>query len=140
MKKITSTMWDRIEKNPFNSYAKIGYYDASRNEFNEVVRWCNTYNSNSGANYGMLSIWAPLFGVHFFESQGGYNTCGGYNKPIANLEGCLYQFKQFLEKNEIVHEGNFEFSNCGSINSLLDELKGYLQKMYNEKLFIIYIV
>ena len=137
MKKITSNMWDKIEFNPVNSYKKIGLYDSEKNCFVEVARWRNTYNKASGANYGMLNLWTPLYNAHFFESQGGRNTCGGYNKPIANLEGCLYQFKSAIENNEIVHEGDFSYSGCGSIDSLMEGLKDYLQKMYSVKLFII---
>lgn len=136
MKKITNTQREKIEYNPFNSFKKIGWYDEKNNRFQEVARWRNTYGT-SGANYGMLNIWCPLFTAHFFEHQGGRNTCGGYNKPIANLESCLYQLKNAIENNEFVHEGNFNFSSCGSIESLISELKDYLQKMFSVKLFII---
>ena len=130
-------MWDKVEYNPYNSFKKIGWYDAENNRFQEVARWRNTYSKQSGANYGMLNIWSPLFDAHFFESQGGRNTCGGYNKPIANLEGCLYQLENAIDKNEIVHEGTFNYSNCGSIDSLMNELKEYLQKMFKVELFIL---
>ena len=137
MKKITSNMWNKVEKNPFNSFKKIGWYDTKNNRFEEVARWRNTYGKSTYANFGMLNIWTSLFDAHFFESQPGCNSAGGYNKPIANLEGCLYQLKNAIEENEIVHEGSFNFSNCGSIDSLMNELKEYLQKMFSEKLFII---
>ena len=136
MKKITSNMWDKVEKNLFNSFKKIGWYDSDSNKFQEVARWRNTYGT-TGANFGMLNIWTPLFDSHFFESQGGYNVCGGYNKPIANLEGCFYQLKKAIEKGEIVSEGDFNYSNCGSIDSLMNELKDYLQKQFKVKLFIL---
>ena len=136
MKKITSNMWDKVEKNPFNSFKKIGFYDAKNNRFAEVARWRNTYGK-TGANFGMLNIWTSLFDAHFFESQGGYNVSGGYNKPIANLEGCLYQFKKALEKNELVSEGDFNYSSCGSVDSLMNELKDYLQKQFKVKLFVL---
>ena len=136
MKKITSAQWEKIERNPFNSFKKIGWYNQETNRFEEVARWRNTYTKN-GSNYGMLNIWSPLYDVHIFESQGSNNTCGGYNKPIANLESCLYQLKKAIDNNEIVHEGNFNFSSCGSIDSLISELKDYLQKMFKVKLFIV---
>ena len=135
MKQITNTFYDRIEKNNKNSFYKICFFDGKK--LQEVARWRNSYNSNSGANYGLLQIWSCLYAVSFGESQGGYNTCGGYNKLIANLEGCLYQFKTALE-NELVNDcSKFEYSSCGSIDSLLDELKNYLQKQYKEKLFLV---
>lgn len=140
MKEITSTMWEKVERNTLNSMKKIGWYDSEKNRFQEAARWRNTYGKSTYANFGMLNIWTPLYDAHFFESQGGCNTCGGYNKPIANLEGCLYQFKKAIEKNEIVHEGDFNFSSCGSIDSLIEELKDYLQKMFKVKLFIIDII
>ena len=136
MKKITSAQWEKIEHNPFNSFKKIGWYNQETNRFEEVARWRNTYGT-SGANYGMLNIWSPLYNVHIFESQGSNNTCGGYNKPIANLESCLYQLQEAIKNNEIVHEGDFNFSRCGSIDSLINELTAYIQKMYNVKLFVI---
>ena len=136
MKKITSKMWDKVEYNPFNSFKKIGWYDSKANKFQEVARWRNTYGS-TGANFGMLNLWTPLFDAHFFESQGGRNICGGYNKPIANLEGCLYQLKKAIDDGELVHEGDFNYSDCGSIDSLMAELKDYLQKMFKEKLFVL---
>lgn len=136
MKKITNNMWDKIEHNPVNSFKKIGWYDSENNRFQEVTRWRNTHGT-TGANFGMLNLWTPLYDVHFFESQGGRNTCGGYNKPIANLEGCLYQLKKAIENNEITHEGDFNYSDCGSIDSLMAELKDYLQKMFKVKLFIL---
>lgn len=136
MKKITSNMWDKVERLPFNSFKKIGWYDSENNKFQEVARWRNTHGT-TGANFGMLNLWTPLYDVHFFESQGGCNVCGGYNKPIANLEGCLYQLKKAIENNEITHEGDFNYSDCGSIDSLMIELKDYLQKMFKVKLFIL---
>ena len=136
MKKITSSMWNKVERNPFNSFKKIGWYDAKNNRFQEVARWRNTYGT-TGANFGMLNIWSPLYDVHFFESQPGRNSAGGYNKPIANLEGILYQYKNALE-NELVNDcGDFSYSNCGSIDSLMNELKDFLQKQFKEKLFIL---
>lgn len=138
MKKITSYMWDKIEYNLVNSYKKIGFYDDENNRFFEVARWRNTYNKASGANYGMLNLWTPLYNAHFFESQGGRNTCGGYNKPIANLEGVLYQYKKALDNHELVNDcGEFVCSDCGSIDSLISELVNFLQKMYIKKLFVI---
>lgn len=137
MKKISNTFWDKIEHNAKNSFYKICFYDNTNNRLQEIARWRNTYNSNSGANYGLLQIWSCLYDCSFGESQGGWNTCGGYNKPIANLEGCLYQFKTALE-NELVNDnGEFTYSNCGSITSLLEELKNFLQKQYNVKLFLV---
>ena len=140
MKKITQTQWERVENNPHNSYKKIGYYDADLNRFVEVARWRNAYNSTSGANYGLLQIWTPLFNATFFESQGGHKTCGGYNKPIADLESCLCQFQDDLKNNTFVNEGVFTFSDCGSIDLRMRELMDYLQKMYTAKLFIIDII
>ena len=128
-------MWDKVEYKPFNSFKKIGWYDTENNRFQEVARWRNTYGT-TGANFGMLNLWTPLYDAHFFESQPGRNSAGGYNKPIANLEGCLYQFKKAID-SELVHEGDFSYSNCGSIDSLMTELKDYLQKMFKEKLFIL---
>lgn len=140
MKKLTSSQWDKIEKNALNSMKKIGWYDAKNNRFQEVARWRNTYGHSTYANFGMLNLWTPLFDAHFFESQPGCNSAGGYNKPIANLEGCLYQLREAIENNEIVHEGDFNYSTCGSIDSLVNELKNYLQKMFKETLFIIDII
>ena len=140
MKKITDTQWERVEYNPLNSMKKIGFYDAENNSFVEIARWRNAYSKESGANYGLLQVWAVLFNASFFESQGGRNTCGGYNKPVANLESCLYQLQDAIKGNEIVHEGDFTFSSCGSIDSLIRELMSYLQKMYKAKLFIIDIM
>lgn len=64
MKKLTSSQWDKIERNPFNSFKKIGWYNTDRNCFEEVARWRNTYGT-TGANFGMLNIWSPLFDAHF---------------------------------------------------------------------------
>ena len=140
MKTITNSMWNKVEKNTLNSMKKIGWYDSKNNRFQEVARWRNTYGKSTFANFGMLNLWTPLYDAHFFESQGGCNVCGGYNKPIANLEGCLYQYKKALE-NELVNDcGEFAFSSCGSIDSLIEELKNFLQKMFKEKLFIIDII
>ena len=137
MKNITNSMWNKIEHNGKNSYYKIGFYNKERNCFEEVARWRNAYNSNSGANYGLLQMWTRTFSVNLFESQGGRNTCGGYNKPIANLEGCLYQFQKAIENKEIVTDGGeFEFSYCGSIESLLSGLMAYIQKQYIMPLFL----
>lgn len=129
--RITSNMWEKIEKNDKNSQVKIGWYNPEKNQFNEVIRWRNSYNARSGANYGLLQIWSILFDFRAWESQGGFNTCGGYNKPIANLEGCLYSFQQM--------HGDFKFSNCGSISSLLEELTAYIQRQYKVKLFTVTI-
>lgn len=135
MRAITNLFYDRIENNNKNSFYKICFYDGEK--LQEIARWRNSYNASSGANYGLLQIWSSLYCVSFCESQGGRNTCGGYNKPIANLESCLYQFKTALE-NELVNDcGNFECSSCGSINSLLVTLKNFLQKQYKEKLFLV---
>lgn len=136
MKKLTSNQWDKIERNPFNSFKKIGWYNQDRNSFEEVARWRNTYGT-TGANFGMLNIWSPLFDAHFFESQPGRNSAGGYNKPIANLEGCLYQLKKAVENGEIVSEGQINYSNCGSVDSLMKELMEYLQRQFKVKLFIL---
>lgn len=131
-KKITSAMFDKIEYNALNSFYKIGFYDVEKNQFNEVARWRNSYNKSSGANYGLLQVWSITFDFIYFESQGGFNTCGGYNKPIANLEGCLYNLKK-------AHE-DFNFSNCGSIESLMNELMVYLQQQYKAKLFLLPLI
>ena len=134
-------MWDKVEKNTLNSMKKIGWYDSKTNRFQEVARWRNTYGKSTFANFGMLNIWCPLYNAHFFESQGGCNVCGGYNKPVANLESCLSQYKKALEENELVNDcGEYELSACGSIDSLIEELKNFLQKMFREKLFIIDII
>lgn len=138
MRKISSTFYDRIENNNKNQYYKIGYYNQERKGFNEVARFRNSYNKDSGANYGLLQIWSCTFNFAACESQGGRNTCGGYNKPIANLEGCLYQLKKAIENNEIITDcGAFDFSECGSVVSLLDGLMKYLQKQYNVPLFLL---
>ena len=92
MKKITSAQWKKIEGHPLNSYARVCYYDSDKNQVVEVARWRNTYGPSTYANFGMLNVWSILFTFHAFESQGGCNVAGGYNKPIANLESCLYQF------------------------------------------------
>ena len=60
MKTIPSSIYDRIEYNNKNSYVKIGFYDSDKTEFVEVARWRNSYNANSGANYGLLQIWSIL--------------------------------------------------------------------------------
>ena len=140
MKKITNSQWEKIEKNRIISFSKIGYYDEKNNRFEEVARWRNTVGS-AGANYGLLQIWTPLYNISLFEHQGGYNTSGGYNKPIANLECCFYQLKKAIENNEIVTDrSTFNYSNCGSISSLMSELKDHLQYHFNKKLFIIDIL
>lgn len=136
MKEIKHTQWNKVERLPFNSFKKIGWYNQDRNCFEEVARWRNTYGT-TGANFGMLNIWSPLFDAHFFESQPGRNSAGGYNKPIANLEGCLYQLKKAVETGEIVSEGQITYSNCGSIDSLMKELMEYLQRQFKVKLFIL---
>ena len=136
-KTIPSSIYDRSEKNNKNQFYKIGYYDTEKNCFCEVARFRNSYNAASGANYGLLQIWSITFNAAYYETQGGRNTCGGYNKPIANLESCLYQLKCDIEDNKIVTDcGEFSCSSCGSILSLLSELKDYLQKQYTIKLFI----
>lgn len=137
MKKISNTFWDKIENNNKNSFYKICFYNVEKNCVEEVARWRNSYNSNSGANYGLLQMWTRTFNCSIGESQGGRNTHGGYNKPIANLKSCLYQFKNAINNRELVTDcGEFEYSSCGSITSLLEELKNYLQKQYTIKLFI----
>ena len=136
MKQVTNYMYSRIEYNHINSMKKIGYYDSDKNTFVEVARWRNS-NNNMGANFGLLQLWTPLYCVCFYDKQKNNNLAGNYNKPIANLEGCLWQFKKAIEKKEIVSEGKINFSDCGSIDSLIRELKDYLQYMYKEKLFII---
>lgn len=140
MKTIANSMWNKVEKNTLNSMKKIGWYDSKNNRFQEVARWRNTYGKSTFANFGMLNLWTPLYDAHFFESQPGCNSAGGYNKPIANLEGCLYQYKKALG-NELVNDcGEFKYSSCGSIDSLIEELKNFLQKMFKEKLFVIDIM
>ena len=129
--KITPTMFDKIEYNNKNSYQKIGYFDLEKNQFCEVARWRNSYSKNSGANYGLLQIWAVTFDFASFSSQGGRNTCGGYNKPVANLENCLHQFSKSAEGT------GFSFSSYGSTQSLLEELKNYLQNQYKAKLLLL---
>jgi hypothetical protein len=128
-RKITNRMWDSVEYNPKNQYYKICYFNTEKNQLEEVARFRNAFNKNSRANYALLQIWTPCYDEVYFEKQGGCNTCGGYNKPIANLESCLYQF----EKN---HD-DFKIMNCGSILSLMNELLSYLQRHYIEKLFIV---
>lgn len=142
MRNIPSSIYDRIEHNNKNQFYKIGYYDAEKNSFVEVARFRNSYNKSSGANYGLLQVWSVTFDWAGYETQGGYNTCGGYNKPIANLESILYNFKKAIENHEIITDcgpfacGAFDFSSCGSVTSLLGELKGYLQKQYTVSLFL----
>lgn len=138
MKNITSTFFDKIEYNPQSYNVKIGWYDDTKNRFNEIARFRNSYNKASGANYGLLQIWSITFHFSACEMQGGRNTCGGYNKPIANLEGCLYQLEKALENREIVSDAAIpHFSNCGSIDSLMNDLKDFLQHQYIKPLFII---
>lgn len=140
MKKLTDSQWKKVEYNPINSMKKIGWYDEKNNRFQEVARWKNCYGT-SGANYGILFIWNSLHNFIGYSMQGGRNTCGGYNKPIANMESCLYQYEKAIKNNEIVSEKlEKSFSNCGSIDSLTIELKDYLQKYFNKKLFIIDIL
>ena len=88
-----------------------------------------------------MQIWSQTFDFIGYKKQGSNNICGGYNKPIANLEGCLYQLKEAIENKELVTDcGEFSYSNCGSIDSLINELKEYLQKQYNVKLFVLDIL
>lgn len=137
MKKITNSQWDKIEYKPLNSYKKIGFYDAEKNNFVEVARWRNSYGKD-GTNDGLLQIWSVTFDFTGYEHQRGNNYSGGYNKPIANLESCLYQLKKAIENGEIVTDcKDFNYSNCGSIDSLIEGLKDYLQKQYKVKLFIL---
>lgn len=132
MKRLSSSQWDRVEYNPLNHYVKIGYYDINHNSFVEVARFRNAYTHN-GSNYGLLQIWDEIHPTYaFFNAQGSNNTCGGYNKPIANLEGCLYQFKEEIKKS---FNEDFTFSDCGSIDSLTTGLMNYLQSQYRIKLF-----
>lgn len=139
MKKLSSNQWDKIEYNALNSMAKIGYYNEERNTFEEVARWRNTH-SREGANDGCLQIWSVTFDFIGYEHQKGNNYAGGYNKPIANLESCLHQLKKAIENKEIVTDcGAYTVDSCGSIDSLLNELKDYLQKQYNKKLFIVHV-
>lgn len=134
---LSSSQWDKIEYNPLNSMAKIGYYNEERNTFEEVARWRNTHGT-SGTNDGCLQIWSVTFNFIGYEHQKGWDYSGGYNKPIANLEACLYQLKEAIERKEVVTDcGDFNYSSCGSIDSLLNELKDYLQKQYTKKLFIV---
>ncbi len=137
MKKLTDSQWEKIEYNALNSMAKIGFYNEERNTFEEVARWRNTH-TREGANDGCLQIWSITFDFIGYDHQKGNNYSCGYNKPIANLEGCLYQLKEAIKEKEVVTDcGDFNYSNCGSIDSLLNELKDYLQKQYSEKLFIV---
>ena len=137
IKKVSNTHFDRVEYNPKNSFYKICWYDVKSNRLQEIARWRNSYNMTSGANYGLLQLWTPTFDCCLSDSQGGRNTCGGYNKPIANLEGCLYQLQKAIEEGELVTDcGPFNFSSCGSIESLLAELMGYIQKQFKVKLFL----
>jgi hypothetical protein len=115
---------------------KIGFYDSNKNTFVEIARWRNS-NNNMGANFGLLQLWTPLYCAAFYDKQKNNNLAGNYNKPTANLESCLWQFKKAIEKKEIVSENTINYSDCGSIDSLIRELKDYLQYMYKEKLFII---
>lgn len=134
---LSSSQWDKIEYNPLNSMAKIGYYNEERNAFEEVARWRNTHGA-TGTNDGCLQIWSITFNFIGYEHQKGWDYSGGYNKPIANLEACLYQLKEAIKNKEVVTDcGDFNYSNCGSIDSLLNELKDYLQKQYTKKLFIV---
>lgn len=136
MKKISNSFYNKIENNNKNQYYKIGYYNPDAKRFEEVVRFRNSYNKDSGANYGLLQIWSCTFDFAACESQGGWNTCGGYNKPIANLEGCLYQLKEAIENHELTDCGAFDFSGCGSVVSLLEGLRDYLQTQYALPLFL----
>jgi len=140
MKKLSNSQWDKIEYNPLNSFSKIGWYNQKENRFEEVARWRNTHGT-SGTNDGCLQIWSETFNFIAFEHQPGRNYAGGYNKPIANLEGCLYQLSQAIKNNEVVTDcGSFDFSRCGSITSLMEELRDYLQKQYKVKLFILPLI
>lgn len=138
MKKITSSFFDKIGYNPQSYNVKIGWYDNAKNRFVEVARFRNSYNKTSGANYGLLQIWSITFNFSASEMQGGYNACGNYDKPIANLEGCLYQLENALKNRELVCDAAIpHFSDCGSIDSLMNELKDFLQCQYIKTLFII---
>ena len=136
---IPNSVWDSVEYNPLSYNIKIGFYNRVDNCFCEVARFRNSYNKNSGANYGILQIWNSIFNCSFYEKQGGRNTCGGYNKPIANLESCLYQFSNFTDSfmNKELQGLKHSFNNCGSIDSLMNELRDVLQCLYNSPLFII---
>ena len=139
MKQITNSQWRKIESKPFNSFKKIGWYNQEKNTFEEVARWRNVYGS-TGANFGMLNLWTPLFNAHFFEDQPGNNYAGGYNKPIADLEGCLWQLREAIKNGELVSDGDIkklDNIHCGSIDSLMETLKDYLQYQFNKKLFIV---
>jgi hypothetical protein len=137
MRKITNNQWNKVEYRPLNSYRKIGFYDSAKNNFVEVARWRNSYGKD-GTNDGILQIWSITFDFLGYDHQRGNNYSCGYNKPIANLEGCLYQLKTDIENGAIITDcGDFNYSHCGSIESLIEELKNYLQKQYKEKLFIL---
>ena len=137
MRKIAYTNWKRVEGFTKNQYYKIGYYDIEKNCFVEVARFRNSYNKNSGANYGLLQIWSRTFCVEYFDKQKGYDYAGGYDKPDANLSNCLYQLKCDIEDNKIVTDcGELVYSSCSSVTRHIDELKDYLQKQYIVKLFV----
>lgn len=140
MKKATTFIFNAVESNPLNSMKKIGYYDSESNSFVEVARWRNSY-SHTGVNYGLLQIWCPLYDIHIYEKQRGYDYAGGYNKPIANLESCLYQLDQAIKNRELVSElRSLKYRDCGTIDSLISDLKDHLQAMYKAKLFVIDIM
>lgn len=128
---INSSDWDKIEYNPLNYYYKIGFYDEKSNQFVEVARYRNSYTSN-GSNYALLQIWSIIFDYRAFYRQGSNNVCGGYNKPIANLEAILEQLKQ-----DRTDEGGLSYPDCCSMDSGIKALAEWLQKQYTAKLFII---
>lgn len=128
---IKSSDWDKIEYNRLNYYYKIGFYNAKTNHFEEVARYRNSC-TNNGSNYAMLQIWSVLFNYNAFYKQGSNNVCGGYNKPIANLEAILYQLK--LDRTD---EGGISYPDCCSMDSGINAIKDYLQKQYTVKLFVI---
>lgn len=129
---ITRNMYDKIEGNPKNSFYKIGFVENGL--FQEVFRWRNSYNQQSYANYGLLQIWHNDIVFSCFENQGGCNTCGGYNKPEANLYACIDSFNQYLKELNINQEVDIS---CRGIDSHINNLKTVLEKITGRELFIV---
>lgn len=129
---ITSNMYDKISYNPKNSFYKIGFVENGL--FQEVFRWSNSYNKQSYANYGLLQIWHNDIVFSCFENQGVCNTCGGYNKPEANLFVCLEQFNLYLKENEI--DEKIDLS-CRGMDSHINNVKTVLEKITGRELFIV---
>lgn len=129
---ITTNMYDKIQGNPKNSFFKIGY--AKEGSFKEVARWRNSYNMQSYANYGLLQIWCDDIVFSCFENQGGCNTCGGYNKPEANLFACIDSFNQYLIELNINQKVDISRH---SIDSHINNLRDVLEIIMNRELFLI---